>query len=82
MANYTTTTTEVTVHRVGENPVYGESATRVRLDDEAGGFFIVLEQCREIGNDGEQRIRVDPEELELIAQTAREMLRLAVQPKT
>jgi hypothetical protein len=76
MALYKTTATEVTVHRAGENPIFGEGATRVRLDDEAGGLFFVLEQSRD-DCDGLQRIRVDPEELELIAITARTMLRFA-----
>ena len=38
------TTTEVTVHREGESPVFSESAVKVRIDDEGGGAFIVLEQ--------------------------------------
>jgi hypothetical protein len=78
MTNYTTTTTEVTVHQVGENPIFSEGATRIHLDDEAGGFFFILEQSRE-DTEGLQRIRVDPEELELIAESARTMLQSAEQ---
>lgn len=38
------TVTAVAVHPVGENPIFGEQSTTVRLDDEAAGCFIVLEQ--------------------------------------
>ena len=36
--------TSITVFREGDNPVFGESRTKVSLDDEAAGFFVVLEQ--------------------------------------
>jgi len=67
------TTTEVTVHREGESPVFGESAVKVRIDDEGGGAFIVLEQ---MGSDapGARRVMIDAEELDLIVKAARKML--------
>lgn len=61
------TWTQFTTHPEGESPVYAEGAVRVTLDDEGAGAFFVLEQ------DGAS-IRVDPDELELIATKAREML--------
>ncbi len=33
------TTTAISIHLDTDNPVYGESVTRVTLEDEAGGFF-------------------------------------------
>ena len=38
------TVTEVAIHRDGDNPVFGESAISVRLDDEAGGPFLAVSQ--------------------------------------
>ena len=67
------TITEVTVHREGESPVFGESAVKVRIDDEGGGAFIVLEQ---MGSDapGARRVMIDAEELDLIVKAAKKML--------
>ena len=58
------------VHRSEQNPVFGETITRVRLDDEAGGGFIVLEQT-----DSDAVIRLDIEELEVILNTAKDLLK-------
>jgi hypothetical protein len=38
------TITEITVHREGESPVFGELVTHVKLDDEGGGAFVKLIQ--------------------------------------
>lgn len=32
------------VHLDNENPIFGEGATHVRLQDEAGGYFVEIEQ--------------------------------------
>lgn len=69
--SYTTTTTEIVVHRSGTNFAYGQGATRVCLDDEAGGAFIVLRQDDSLRN-GE--IRLDVEEIDLIQQAAKTLL--------
>ena len=66
MSNYKHTTLTVAVHRETESPVFGEGTTKVSLDDESGGFFIVLEQ--ELG-----RIRLDFEELKEVVKAARKL---------
>jgi hypothetical protein len=43
MAQYYNTITQITVGMESENPVYGE-CVRVKLEDECGGMFLVLEQ--------------------------------------
>lgn len=40
---YKHTTTQFTVHLDEESPIFGESSITVKLDDEAGGAFLVLE---------------------------------------
>lgn len=50
-----------------ENPIFGEFATHISIDDEAAGGFIVIEQ---FPDEGPQKIKLDLPELE-------ELLRLA-----
>jgi len=45
------------------NPIFGDEIITVTIDDDACGGYIVLTQ-------NEQTIKVDPEELQLIAKTA------------
>jgi hypothetical protein len=49
------------------NPIFGDNITTITIEDEACGGYIVLTQ-------NEQTIRVDPDELQLIAKTAMKML--------
>lgn len=49
------------------NPVFGEDIITVTVDDDAAGGYIVLTQ-------NEQSIKIDPDELQLIAKTAMKML--------
>jgi len=72
MTTYKTTITEITTHPKQVNPIYGESATRVRLEDEGGGAFIILEQGAVVGND--QKVCLDPEELPLVMEAAQRLL--------
>lgn len=69
--NYTMTTSEIVIHRIENNFAFGELNTFVRLDDDAGGAFIVLRQP-DSSISGE--IRLDPEEIALIAQAAKTLL--------
>lgn len=39
---YKITTTAITVHLKDESPVFGECSLTVKLDDEAGGAFVVI----------------------------------------
>lgn len=74
---YRTTPLSVSVHLDNENPVFGESATHVTVDDEAGGPFLVLTQINEQSRNGEIRVCID--ELEMIFQAAKDLM--AAQPK-
>ena len=65
-----TTPIKVAVHRRGDNPIFGECATHVSVDDEAAGPFIVLES-----NAGhESGLRIDPDELEAVVVAARQLI--------
>lgn len=61
------TTTEISIHRTGDNPIYGESVIRVRIADEGAGPFVEIEQSG-------ATLRVDPDELTEITDAARWML--------
>jgi len=67
MSKYITSVVSTVVHMDDRNPIFGEDITTITIDDEACGGFIVLTQ-------NEQTIRLDPEELQLIAKTAMKML--------
>ena len=67
MTDYKTTITQVTIHKADESAVFGESATRIKLEDEGAGGYLVIEQ-------DESSIRLDPEELELIIIEARKIM--------
>lgn len=62
--NYEITPLKYAVGMKGENPVFGEGVTRVEVDDEAAGPFIVLSQCSD--EYGEQKIRVNLDELKVV----------------
>ena len=57
MTKYYNTITQITVGMSTENPVYGD-CVRVKLEDECGGMFLVLEQDYEHGSH-EVRIGLD-----------------------
>ena len=67
---YKITPIAYSVHSSKENPIYSETATHVKMEDEGGGPFVVLTQ------DGseEKEIRVDVEELEKILETSRMLI--------
>lgn len=57
------TVTEITVHKEGESPIFGEIVTHVKLYDEGGGSFIKIVQH----NDTQMNeIRLDFNEIEYI----------------
>lgn len=50
----------ISVHPEGDNPIFANSATRVTLDDEGSGIFIVLDQSgTEFAQHGQVRLDVD-----------------------
>ena len=64
------TTTQLTIHPHNVNPIYGDMATQVSLDDEAGGYFVRITQNNEHNNG----IRLDFDEVQYLVQ-AIEMLK-------
>ena len=54
--------TQYSIGRTGE-PIYADGATRIDIDDEAGGEFIVLTQS---SLHQEARITIDPDEWPLV----------------
>jgi hypothetical protein len=58
---YISTITAIAVHSPDLNPVFGEGVITVRLDDEAGGPFVVLEQA-------DQRVQIDFDKVEALVQ--------------
>lgn len=60
--------TRVSVGPDKEHPLFGEQVISVELEDEGGGGFFILRQDDNV-------IRINPEEIPLIAKAARRMLR-------
>jgi len=57
----------------GDNPIFGESALHVKLEDDAAGGFIILEHGQE--NSVSNQVRLDLEELQLITKTAVKLIK-------
>lgn len=72
MVQYKTTILKVAVHTQDMNPVYGETATHISIDDEAGGPFLVLSQCHDEIKPGE--VRLNFEELDEIYRASKELI--------
>ena len=70
MTAFQTTINAIAIHRTGDSPIFGESTTIVRLDDEGGGPFIVIEQA-----DASQlsAIRLDLDECEIVMREVRRL---------
>lgn len=62
---------KLAVHRVGVNPVYGESAVTVEVDDEGGGPYVILNANNGVDADG---MRIDLDELEAVTDAARSLI--------
>lgn len=67
-----TTINAIAIHRVGDSPIFGESITIVRLDDEGGGPFIVIEQFTDTQH---SVVKLDPDELPAVMRAASRLLR-------
>ena len=59
------------VFNEGDQPIFGDSVTSVSLDDDAGGCYLVIEQC---GMQNAGKITLDPSELEQVYQAAKRLL--------
>ena len=68
------TITSYAIHRPGINPVFGEGVTHVSLADEAAGFFIEVQQ---IAGNGEQCLRLDADELDMLVVAGKKLLNQA-----
>ena len=69
MTTWKTTYISAVVHCAGDNPIINDHSTTVTICDEAGGAFISLTDSQ-----GET-IKLDPEELEMVVEVARKMLK-------
>ena len=69
MTAYAQTTTAISVHASGDNPVFGETVVTVSLDDEAAGPFISLHQPS-----GGGMIKLDYEQLLLVVDAAKMLM--------
>ena len=69
MTTWKTTYISAVVHQAGDNPIINDHSTTVTICDEAGGAFISLTDCEGT------TIKLDPEELEMVAEVARKMLK-------
>jgi hypothetical protein len=63
------TITQVTIHHETDNACFGDSAVQVQLDDEAGGYFVVLNPLNEEG-----KVKLDFNEIPELVQAV-EMLK-------
>jgi hypothetical protein len=68
---YKSIPTSYSVFYEKENPIYGEYATHIEIDDEAAGGFIVLKQHTD---DGTMKIKLDKDEMEEVFRLANKLL--------
>ena len=69
VTTWKTTTIAAVVHQAGDNPIINEQSTTVTICDEAGGAFVSLTDSEGV------TIKLDPEELEMVCDVARKMLK-------
>ena len=59
------------VYSENDNPIFGDSATTIKIEDEAAGPFIVLEQF----NDDVQKLKFDFDEIEILFSTIKKLMK-------
>lgn len=64
------TVTSISCHRKDDNPIFGESTTKVSLDDEAAGLFLLVSQ------DGVE-LRFDFDEFDAVAKAVATLKQIA-----
>lgn len=62
-----TTIMKVAIHPKGKNPYYDDGVLYLELVDEGAGAFLELSQ-------GENKVAIDPEEVEVIAAAAKQLM--------
>jgi hypothetical protein len=61
------TPVKIAVHRIDDNPIFGENVIHVSVDDDSGGAYIVIE-----ANEGQMDgLRIDLDELEMVLVAAK-----------
>lgn len=68
---YVQTVKSIMVYPAGE-PWFHESATEIALEDEGGGYYVVLTQSPDVPELGQ--VRFDPEELDAVYAAAKQLL--------
>ena len=68
---YVQTIKSIMVYPEGE-PWFHELATEVSLEDEGGGYYVVLTQCPDSPEPAQ--VRLDPEELDAVYAAAKQLL--------
>ena len=75
MNKYQTTILQVAIHSENANPIFGEGVTHVKVDDEGGGPFIIIEQDdSEFHQKGMNQIRLDYDELQEIQEVIKMLM--------
>lgn len=72
---YVQTVIAVSVHPAGTNPIFGVGATHIRLQDDAGGYFIELQQSDDDAENGV--VKFDPAEWDVINGAVKSLLNSA-----
>ena len=62
-----TTVMKIAIHPEDKNPVYDDGVLYLELADEGAGAFLELSQ-------GENSVSIDPEEVEVIAAAAKQLM--------
>ena len=66
-----TVTLAVSIYNELDNPIYGETVTHVRLEDEAAGAYISISQCKDIGT---QSVQLSIDELRTVMSVAEKLM--------
>ena len=72
MSKYKTTILQVSIHLDESNPLFGEGNTYVKIEDECGGPFLIIEQTDDESKLG--IVRMDYEEFIAVAEAAKMLM--------
>ena len=61
MKNIKTMTKSINIYREGHHPIFGDGVIEVSLEDEAGGFFLMIKS-----NEMSEELRIDYDELKQV----------------
>lgn len=65
------TVLQISIHNEKENPIFGEGATYLKIEDDGAGGFFILSQALDSGL---QELRIDPEELYLLVKKGKKIM--------